>query len=208
MHLLVILSLFVQVTVAFIGRVKNVDSSYSLNMFGKKNSISSSSSPEAIAAIRNFRRVEPKSELKDAALLKAFGEITTLFKGDKASALLCFKNQPKLFIYATRETKLMDDRSKNEIFKSMSGGFKSSLQTVKECFVIYENKFGFEKAVGLATRNPSLLSVRPTGYASAETAAGETIFVSYLIDASRGKGQYFLGVLALLLLSKPFGIHF
>ena len=53
-----------------------------------------------------------------------------------------------------------------------------------------------------------LLAIQPYGYAAAESAGDDAIAISYLLDVTRGKGQYFLVVLALLLLAKPLGIHF
>lgn len=52
-------------------------------------------------------------------------------------------------------------------------------------------------------RNPSLLSIRTTGYGSAEVSGDETVYVSYLIDFTRPIGKYLL-IGLLLLLSKPF----
>jgi hypothetical protein len=206
------LLVLVQATTAFISTTKRIDSSFSLNLFGKKKpavSSSSKSSPEAVAAIEIFRKSSPKSELTDAALLEAFVQTANLFKGDKASALLCYKNQPGLFIITARSTTARDDSMPvGKYGRLTKTGYQSSITTAKECFTAYENKFGFEKAIGLVTRNPNLLAIRPTGYGSAEVAADETIYMSYLVDATRGRGQYLLGALALLLLCKPLGIHF
>ena len=60
----------------------------------------------------------------------------------------------------------------------------------------------------MVTRNPNLLCVRARGYGSAEKAGGDAMALSYVIDATRGKGQYPLAILALLLLSKAAGISF
>ena len=38
-------------------------------------------------------------------------------------------------------------------------------------------------------RNPSLLLVSPTGYGGADTSGEETMVISYLVDATRGKGM-------------------
>ena len=85
---------------------------------------------------------------------------------------------------------------------------RTSLETIKECFDIYTETYGFDEALGMVTRNPNLLCVRPRGYGSAEKAGGDAMALSYVIDATRGKGQYPLAILALLLLSKGAGISF
>ena len=85
---------------------------------------------------------------------------------------------------------------------------RTSFDTVKECFDIYTDTYGFDEALGMVARNPNLLCVRPRGYGSAEAAGGDAMALSYLIDATRGKGQYPLAILALLLLSKGVGISF
>ena len=157
MRIIVFLSLLVQVTVALISPTTRADASYSLHMFGKKASKASgpsTQSTEATAAITIFRTNNAKSELKDAELSRAFSEITTLFKGDKASALLCFKNEPSLFISASRVKQIESTKSVLEKFQTGSSGSTSSIDTLKECFSIYEKKFGYEKALGLVTRNP------------------------------------------------------
>lgn len=68
---------------------------------------------------------------------------------------------------------------------------------------MFEGKWGFDKAKGVVIRNPSLFNVPVTGYGSAETAAEETIVISYVINATRPIGKPLLYTLFLLLL-KPF----
>ena len=68
---------------------------------------------------------------------------------------------------------------------------------------VYEEKWGFEKAVGVVTRNPNLLRVPVEGYGSAATSGEETVVLSYIIDITRPIGKPLLAILFLCLL-KPF----
>ena len=129
-------------------------------------------------------------------------EIESAYKGlcsicrDDAAALTMVEKSPDLIRVALKKPAGEND------------GFSSSLKTMQECFTTYEGTFGYEKALGLVTRNPNLLAIRPTGYGSAEAAGNDALYISYLIDATRGKGQYPLIILALLLLSKAAGVQF
>eukprot|EP00597_Dinobryon_sp_UTEXLB2267_P016755 CAMPEP_0201092150 /NCGR_PEP_ID=MMETSP0812-20130820/707_1 /ASSEMBLY_ACC=CAM_ASM_000668 /TAXON_ID=98059 /ORGANISM="Dinobryon sp., Strain UTEXLB2267" /LENGTH=168 /DNA_ID=CAMNT_0047343553 /DNA_START=109 /DNA_END=615 /DNA_ORIENTATION=+ len=76
-------------------------------------------------------------------------------------------------------------------------------QLVKDNFAMFESKWGFEKTLGLVTRNPNILSVATRGYGSAEVAGDETLYASYLIAATRPIGKPLL-LLLFGLLSKPF----
>lgn len=68
-------------------------------------------------------------------------------------------------------------------------------------FAVFENTYGFEKALGLITRNPDILSIAPSGYASAEVAGDDAIAMSYLIAFTRPIGAPLLATLGLLLVS-------
>lgn len=46
------------------------------------------------------------------------------------------------------------------------------------------------------------------GYGGANAAGDDAIAISYVIDFTRGKGQYPLALLALLLVSKAAGVNF
>lgn len=69
----------------------------------------------------------------------------------------------------------------------------------KDNFAVYSEKYGEEKAIGLVTRNPFILSVPTTGYGSAETAGGETMVMSYIIAYTRPFGKIFLAALFIAL---------
>jgi hypothetical protein len=68
---------------------------------------------------------------------------------------------------------------------------------------VYQEKWGYDKALGVVTRNPALLCVPPQGYGSAATSGEETVVLSYIIDATRPLGKILLASLFLALL-KPF----
>jgi hypothetical protein len=64
----------------------------------------------------------------------------------------------------------------------------------------YATCFEFDQAVGMITRNPSLLAIAPTGYGSAEAACekggGKDLMVmSYVISATRPIGKPLLALL-------------
>lgn len=132
---------------AFILSPPQSSSSSRLNLFGKGKKApasSSGSSTESTAAIAIFRKDVPLSDIQDARLVKAFNEITTMLKGDKATALKIFTNTPDLFKYVSRETKTkVSIESPTNI---------ATTESINLCFNIYVEKFGFEKAVGLVTR--------------------------------------------------------
>ena len=88
-----------------------------------------------------------------------------------------------------------------------------SLLALHTCFslvlvISFTFSFSFSFSFNYFFSNPNLLCVRPTGYGGADQTGDDAIAISYLIDATRGKGQFYLGFLALLLLSKPLGISF
>lgn len=109
-----------------------------------------------------FKSASPKSELTDLQLSAAFNELSLLFKGDKEAALTVIRKQPEIFLPLCRSP-APSTKTAQEVFSTGSAGVTASIQSVKECFATYEAKFGFDKALGLATRNPSLLCIRPTG---------------------------------------------
>lgn len=96
-----------------------------------------------------------------------------------------------------------DDKIALQIVKNVPDSLTISSQRCIDNFAVYEGKFGFEEAVGLITRNPNILSVPTSGYGSAEVAGKETIYMSYVIDATRPLGKPLLFLL-FVLLAKPF----
>ena len=70
-------------------------------------------------------------------------------------------------------------------------------------FDIYKEIYGLEKATGLIVRNPLILQVPTRGYGSAETSGDETIFMSYVVAATRPIGGPLLFLLGFLLAYKP-----
>jgi hypothetical protein len=66
-------------------------------------------------------------------------------------------------------------------------------------FNTYATCFEFDQAVGMITRNPSLLAIAPTGYGSAEAACekgGKDLMVmSYVISVTRPIGKPLLALL-------------
>ena len=70
-------------------------------------------------------------------------------------------------------------------------------------FEVYKEIYGLEKATGLIVRNPLILQVPTRGYGSAETSGDETIFMSYVVAATRPIGGPLLFLLGFLLAYKP-----
>ena len=96
-----------------------------------------------------------------------------------------------------------DDTIALQIVKNVPDSLTISSQRCIDNFAVYQEKFGFEEAVGLITRNPNILSVPTSGYGSAEVAGKETIYMSYVIDITRPLGKPLIFLL-FLLLAKPF----
>jgi hypothetical protein len=74
---------------------------------------------------------------------------------------------------------------------------------VRDNWKVYEQKWGFDKAAATIVRNPNILQVPTRGYGSAETSEDETIYISYLVAATRPAGKPLLLTLLALLLYKP-----
>ena len=72
-------------------------------------------------------------------------------------------------------------------------------QRITDNFNVYVEKWGFDKAKIVVMNNPALLQVKTTGYGSAEAAADETVFLSYVVAATRPIGSVLLAGLALAL---------
>jgi len=70
-------------------------------------------------------------------------------------------------------------------------------------YKIYCDKWGKEKATATIIRNPNILQVPSIGYGSAEAAEDETIYVSYIVAATRPFGKPLLATLLFLLAYKP-----
>ena len=147
-------------------------------------------------SVVDIYNADGKKNLSTKEIDGAYKNICDIVKGDDDAALIMVKKQPDLIRIALKKP------------ASETEAFSSSLKTMRECFDIYEETFGYDKALGMCTRNPNLLCIRPTGYGSAEAAGNDALYISYLIDATRGKGQYPLIILALLLLSKAAGVEF
>lgn len=96
-----------------------------------------------------------------------------------------------------------EDKVALQLVKNVPEALTVSSQRCADNFAVFEGKFGTEEAIGLITRNPLLLSVATTGYGSAEVAGKETIYLSYLINATRPVGKPLIFLL-LLALTKPF----
>lgn len=71
---------------------------------------------------------------------------------------------------------------------------------VNKNFNTYSNTYGVEEATGMLVRNPALFAVPTEGYGSAEKAAGDAMFMSYVIAFTRPIGGLLLGLLGLALL--------
>lgn len=52
-------------------------------------------------------------------------------------------------------------------------------------FDAFSENFGAEETIGMVTRNPNLLSVRPTGFGGAINAKSDTMTMSYIIAYTR-----------------------
>jgi len=74
----------------------------------------------------------------------------------------------------------------------------------KGTYDIFCETFGKEDAIEMVKRNPGLLATAPDGYGSAETAGPETMFLSYVVAATRPAGPLLLSLLISLLLLPSF----
>mmetsp|Transcript_3677 Transcript_3677/g.3812 ORF Transcript_3677/g.3812 Transcript_3677/m.3812 type:complete len:183 (-) Transcript_3677:58-606(-) len=96
-------------------------------------------------------------------------------------------------------TALKSETDALEAVKAVPGVLVVPAATMKANFAIYEEKFGFDQAVGVVKRNPNIMQVRTTGYGSAETVGPETVYLSYVVAFTRPIGGFLLAGLAFLL---------
>lgn len=74
-----------------------------------------------------------------------------------------------------------------------------SLNNFGPTFEIYAEKFGRDESMAMLIRNPNLLAIRPTGPGNASEADDSTMYMSYVVAATRPGGKYLLGSLLALL---------
>ncbi|CAM9822507.1 unnamed protein product [Chrysoparadoxa australica] len=65
----------------------------------------------------------------------------------------------------------------------------------------YQTTFGEEEAKAMVARNPLIMAVKAEGYGGADSAGKETLYASYVVEATRENGALWLSLLAFLLLS-------
>jgi len=62
-------------------------------------------------------------------------------------------------------------------------------------------KFTEDDVIGMVTRNPNLIGIRPTGYGGADTTDESAVQMSYIIAATRPLGSVLLATLFLCLIT-------
>eukprot|EP01036_Dinobryon_divergens_P022851 gene22852-31149_t len=134
----------------------------------------SAPSKEALEAIAAYKKSNPNPkpgrgrDLSAEELTERFSNLASVTKGEEA-ALKVVAAVPEVLV------------------------IKPLL--VKDNFAVFESKWGFEKTLGVITRNPNLLSVPTTGYGRSAGTRDETLYASYLIAATRPVGKPLLVLL-------------
>lgn len=150
---------------------------------GKNKRKSIKVTPMIQTGIDIYRKANPNPkeggvyDVDDSELAIRFVDISKIFNDDEESVVKIIRNYPDLLSF-------------------------SNTDRIKDNFEVYSSKWGSDKALGVVTRNPSLLCVQTTGYGSASVAGDETVYASYLISATRPLGKVLLALL-FIALTKP-----
>jgi len=122
------------------------------------------------------------SNLTNEDLKETFQRIASLYGGE-GNARKIVEAEPKVLGYDSTR------------FSETKAAFVTAMCEGEEA------KYSEDDVVAMIMRNPNLIAVRPSGYGGADEADDSTVYMSYVIEATRPLGSILLGTLFLLLLS-------